>query len=58
MAKPRTVIGKARRISVQLSAIDWRDVYEALMDAANQYHSGPRAERTLAIARKIREAAL
>jgi hypothetical protein len=47
-----------KKTAPKLSAKDWRDVYEALMDAANQYHSGPRAERTLAIARKIREAAL
>ena len=37
------------------SAADWRDVYDALMDAANQYHSGPRADRTIELARRIRE---
>lgn len=39
----------------KFSATEWRDIYDALMDAANGYHSGPRADRTLALARKIRE---
>jgi hypothetical protein len=47
-----------KKTGPKLSAKDWRDVYEALMDAANQYHSGPRAERAVALAQKIREAAL
>ena len=38
-----------------LSPADWRDIYETLMDAANQYHSGPKADRAVALARKIRE---
>lgn len=37
------------------SVADWRDIYDALMDAANQYHSGPKADRAVALARKIRE---
>lgn len=37
------------------SAADWRDIYDALMDAANLYHSGPRADRAVALAQKIRE---
>jgi len=37
------------------SAADWRDIYDALMDAANVHHSGPRAERIVALARKVRE---
>lgn len=40
------------------SAADWRDIYDALMDAANWYHSGPRADRTVELARKIREEVL
>lgn len=39
----------------KFSAADWRDIYDALMDAANLHHSGPRAERILVLARKIRE---
>lgn len=34
---------------------DWKDIYAALMDAAETYHSGPRADRVIEIARKIRE---
>lgn len=34
---------------------EWRDIYDALMDAAEEQHSGPKAERFLALARKIRE---
>lgn len=37
------------------SEADWRDIYEALMDAANVHHSGPWADRIVALARKIRE---
>jgi hypothetical protein len=44
-----------RKTAPKLSAADWRAVYEALMDAASQYHSGPKADRTVALARKIRE---
>ena len=46
--KERTVVGK-------LSATDWSDIYDALVDAAEAHHSGPRADRILALARKIRE---
>lgn len=45
----------ARAADTSFSAADWRDIYEALMDAANQYHSGPRADRAVTLARKIRE---
>jgi hypothetical protein len=44
---------KLRRL--HFSADDWRDVYDALMDAANVHHSGPVADRFLALARRIRE---
>ena len=37
------------------SKADWRDIYDALMDAANVHHSGPRADRIVDLARKIRE---
>jgi hypothetical protein len=43
------------RATGAFSAADWRDIYDALMDAANQYHSGPRADRTIELARRIRE---
>jgi len=49
---------KKRARPGKFSAADWRDVYDALMDAANWYHSGPRADRTLALARRIREEVL
>lgn len=42
----------------KFSKAEWRDLYDALMDAANGYHSGPRADRTIELARKIREEAL
>lgn len=37
------------------SASDWSDIYDALMDAANVHHSGPRADRIVALAQKVRE---
>lgn len=37
------------------SEADWRDIYDALMDAANMHHSGPRADRILGLARSVRE---
>ena len=39
----------------KLSAADWRDIYDALMDAANVHHSGARADRIVDLARRIRE---
>lgn len=56
MRKPR----KARRFPVtrsvgKLSATDWRDIYDALMDAANVHHSGAWADRIVDLARRIRE---
>ena len=52
----KTATGRRARGSIgKLSAADWRDIYDALMDAANVYHSGPRADRIVALARKIRE---
>ena len=38
-----------------LSTADWRDVCDALMDAASVHHSGPRADRIEALRDKIRE---
>lgn len=43
---------------LKFSKADWGAIYDALMDAANAYHSGPRADRTVELARKIREAVL
>lgn len=37
------------------STADWRDIYDALWDAANVHHSGPRADRIVALAQKVRE---
>jgi hypothetical protein len=46
----------ARRARVGgFSTADWRDVYDLLWDAANVHHSGPRADRAVALATKIRE---
>jgi hypothetical protein len=45
----------ANRDTGKFSAADWHDIYDALMDAANVHHSGPRADRIVALARKIRE---
>jgi hypothetical protein len=50
MKKKRKVVARK-----ELSAIDWRDIYDALMDAASVHHSGPRADRYVELARKIRE---
>lgn len=47
-----------RRSAGDFSARDWRDIYDALMDAANVHHSGSRADRIIALARKIRETGL
>jgi hypothetical protein len=49
---PRRTRGAA---TSEFSAADWRDIYDALMDAANLHHSGPRADRIIVLARKIRE---
>lgn len=46
---------KQRRSRRDLSAADWRDIYDALWDAANVHHSGPRADRFVALAQKVRE---
>jgi hypothetical protein len=46
---------RTRRGGDTFATADWRDIYDALMDAANQYHSGPKADRAVALARKIRE---
>ena len=46
---------RIRSGDVTFATADWRDIYDALMDAANQYHSGPKADRAVALARKIRE---
>lgn len=37
----------------QFSASEWREIYEALMDAAEKEHSGPRADRLVDLAGKI-----
>jgi hypothetical protein len=37
------------------SVADWRDIYDLLWDAANVHHSGPRADRAVALAQKVRE---
>jgi len=44
----------ARR-TAKFSAADWRDIYDALLDAANVHHSGPRSDRYSDLARKVRE---
>ncbi len=44
-----------RRGESSFSARDWRDIYDALMDAANVHHSGPKADRIVDLARKVRE---
>lgn len=46
---------KRRKDRDAFSTADWRDIYDALMDAAHQYHSGSAADRTLELARRIRE---
>jgi hypothetical protein len=44
-----------RRSAGDFSARDWRDIYDALMDAAEVHHSGPRADRIIELARRVRE---
>lgn len=46
---------KTKRAAHAFSAADWRDIYDALMDAANVHHSGPRADRIVELARRVRE---
>lgn len=46
---------KASTRITKFTAADWRDIYDALMDAANVHHSGPKADRIVALARKVRE---
>lgn len=46
---------RARGGADVLATSDWRDIYDALMDAANVHHSGPRADRIVALAQKVRE---
>lgn len=48
---------RARSVDA-FTARDWSDIYDALMDAANVHHSGPRADRNIELARKIRETKL
>ncbi len=56
MRKQKTTSSrKARTVVSKFSAADWRDIYDALMDAANVHHSGPRADRIVELARKVRE---
>jgi hypothetical protein len=49
---------KQRSKSEVFSISDWRDIYDALMDAANVHHSGPRADRIVELARRVRESKL
>lgn len=39
----------------KLTKKDWSDVYDALLDAAEVHHSGPKADRIVELAKKIRE---
>lgn len=55
--KPKKAL-RPRRSDGNFSTHDWRDIYDALMDAANVHHSGARADRIVELARKIREAGL
>jgi len=55
MPKSMSKVHPSRRGARDFSARDWRDIYDALMDAANVHHSGPRADRIVELARKIRE---
>lgn len=56
MKAPRQKTARHKRAAPALTRMDWRDIYDALMDAAEAHHSGPRADRILALARKVREA--
>jgi len=46
---------KSSTPKAKLSRAELLDIYDALMDAASAHHSGPRADRYVALARKIRE---
>lgn len=37
---------------MRLSRADWRDIHDGLMDAAEAQHSGPRADRYVALAKR------
>jgi hypothetical protein len=40
----------------KLSAANWRDVHDALMDAAEAHHSGERADHYAALAKRLGKA--
>jgi hypothetical protein len=46
---------KTDRVFPNFTADDWRDIHDALMDAASAHHSGPTADRLVVLAHKIRE---
>jgi hypothetical protein len=54
-AKKENMMKKRKPV---FSSADWRDIYDALMDAANAHHSGPKADRYVDLARRIREEVL
>jgi hypothetical protein len=56
--KPSKKTPTRRRSVGNFSTRDWRDIYDALMDASNVHHSGSKADRIVELARKIREAGL
>jgi len=59
MKTPKKVSAPRHRgAATHFSVRDWRDIYDALMDAADMHHSGPRADRFAALAQKIRKAGL
>jgi hypothetical protein len=43
----------AGRSTENLTAEDWRDIYDALIDAAERQHTGPKVDRILALRRKL-----
>ena len=43
---------------MRLSTADWRDIHDGLMDAVEAHHSGPRADRYAALAKRAFDKAL
>jgi len=53
--KKRTIHKLSNGALSAFSDEEWLDIYGALMDAAEAHHSGLKADRILALARRIRE---
>jgi hypothetical protein len=51
---PKKTVNK-KLIAPAFSASEWREISEALLDAASAHHSGPWAERILELRERIQK---